>query len=73
MMPPRKGRLSPQVMDELMQFIDEQGAAGAGEASMPETEEGMGSTPAVEVEISGKPEPGEGGGQKVCPTCGHPY
>lgn len=71
-MPPKKGRLSPQVMDELMQFIDEQGASGGGEASMPETDEGTASTPALEVEIA-TPESGTDEGQKICPHCGQPY
>lgn len=74
MRPGMKGRLSPQVMDELIQFLDSQGG---------ESEPSAGAQPAVEVEIEAKPpgmggEMGEGqgmgeGGEKMCPHCGKPY
>lgn len=66
MKPGSKGRLTPEVMDEFLQFLDSQGM-GEGEAS---AAEGGGAEPAaVAVEIETKPT--EGG--STCPHCGKAY
>lgn len=68
MMPGKKGRLSPEVIDELMQFVDSQAASGESQTEL--GSEGLDNAPSVEVEIESKPPGGMPGG-KVCPTCGH--
>lgn len=61
-------RLSPQVLQELQQFVDAKMGESMGGESEPAPE-----TPAMEVEISTEPaEKPEGMmGAKKCPTCGH--
>lgn len=68
MLPGKKGRLSPEVIDELMQFVDSQ--AAQGEAADPGSEE-MDNAPSVEVEIESTAPEGMTPSGKVCPTCGH--
>lgn len=65
MKPGSKGRLTPEVMDEFLQFLDSQ---GMGEGEVGEAEGGA-EPAAVAVEIEAKPT--EGG--STCPHCGKAY
>lgn len=68
MSPGMKGKISPEVLDELMEFIDSHAADGGGDTPAPPTGE-----PAVAVEIEAKPEGMPAEGEKACPHCGKSY